>query len=258
MRIVFFTNKCSHGAQILKHLKDNAISLDAIFIDTKKSLGGLKNARNILKRDGFIELLRQIFKKASNKLFSQESQLWSKNDFYRDYSPNVFVMEDFNGPECGQRLEKIKPDLVILGGSKILRGHIIQILKIGILNAHPGLLPKYRGVDVIPWAILNDDEVGVTVHFVDRGVDTGQICVREVLAIQHNDSIVSLRNRAEELAGRLMAQTVLSITNGDKIEAVENPKDDGKQYYRMSRVLLKQAEMKLNKRRLLAKSPIQN
>lgn len=127
-----------------------------------------------------------------------------------------------------------------------------------MLNAHPGLLPKYRGVDVIPWAILNDDEVGVTVHFVDRGVDTGQICVREVLAIQHNDSIVSLRNRAEELAGRLMAQTVLSITNGDKIEAVENPKDDGKQYYRMSRVLLKQAEMKLNKRRLLAKSPIQN
>lgn len=118
MRIVFFTNMCSHGVQMLKHLKGNAILLDAIFIDEKKSLGGLKNARNILKRDGYIELVRQIFKKASNKLSSQESQPWRKNDFYRDYSPNVFVVEDFNGTECGQRLERIKPDLVILGAPK--------------------------------------------------------------------------------------------------------------------------------------------
>lgn len=52
---------------------------------------------------------------------------------------------------------EIKPDIIVLGGSSIIRENIIKIPKIGILNAHPGLLPKYREVDVIQWAIYNVD-----------------------------------------------------------------------------------------------------
>ncbi len=48
--------------------------------------------------------------------------------------------------------------------------------KIGVLNAHGGILPEYRGMNVMEWSLLQGDQIGVTVHFIDSKIDTGQIC----------------------------------------------------------------------------------
>jgi methionyl-tRNA formyltransferase len=51
--------------------------------------------------------------------------------------------------------------LILLGGARILKRPILECARLAVLNAHPGLLPAYRGVDVIPWALHNGDPVGV-------------------------------------------------------------------------------------------------
>ncbi|MCG8607994.1 hypothetical protein MJD09_23785, partial [bacterium] len=72
------------------------------------------------------------------------------------------------------------------------------------------------------------------------------------------DTITVLRRKAEELAGRLMTRVVLTITRDGRIETLENPKSKGKQYYKMSRQLLKEAENKLQARYRLDESPLSN
>ena len=65
--------------------------------------------------------------------------------------------------------------LVYLGGGGILREAILAAPTLGVLNAHMGLLPAYRGMNVTEWALWNDDPVGCTVHLIVRGIDTGEI-----------------------------------------------------------------------------------
>lgn len=249
MEVVFFTNKCSHGAEILKGMADNQIHLKAIFIEHERSQSRFLAIKKVIQRDGYWELLRQILKKLVYRAVPFSSPDWQRDDYYLKYADRVIAVNSFNGNTCEEELQAIQPDIVVLGGASIIRSHILKIPRIGLLNAHPGLLPEYRGVDVIPWAILNEDSVGVTIHFVDKGIDTGRICASETLSIRTDDTIASLRKRAEEVAGRVMAQTLLEIIiKKDAFLTLLNPKEGGKQYYKMSRKMLKMAEKKLKER----------
>ena len=115
-------------------------------------------------------------------------------------------------------MEKVSTDLLVLGGAPILKSHVIQAAKVAVLNAHPGLLPKYRGVDVIAWALRNGDPVGVTVHRVDAGVDTGGIISQESVPLEDGDTMASLRRKVEILAGRLMADAVSTVITSGIVE----------------------------------------
>ena len=66
-------------------------------------------------------------------------------------------------------------DIVFLRGCGIIRRMVLEAPKVGVLNAHYGSLPKYRGVYATEWAVLNGEAPYVTMHFVDAGVDTGAI-----------------------------------------------------------------------------------
>lgn len=228
-------------------MKDNNIHVTAIIIE-KRNLNSLtKNLRRILKK-GYIELIRFIFKKVAQYFFRTNAKEWDKDEYYYSFSDKVITVDNFNGSQCQQIAKELAPDIIVLGGARIIRDNIISIPQIGVLNAHPGLLPEYRGVDVIPWAILNGDEVGVTVHFIDDGVDTGRICNQEVLPILKGDSLQTLDKRAEILAGQLMAKTILSIIKNGMCHIYENPKEKGKQYYSMDYKKLCLAERQLKER----------
>jgi len=249
MKIVFFTNKCSHGEKMLRQMNEAGIIIDHIFIMAPRGKIG-----NILTNKVKIYIKRGLYKKlivVTSKylldkivtLFSKHNKKpWIKNNFYFSYSNNVFITNNFNNLECQKKLEKIGPDLIILGGSGIIKKNIIKIPKIGILNAHPGLLPKYRGVDVVPWAIYNNDEIGATVHFIDIGVDTGNIVCREPIQIKKGSTIKSLKKEIEIVAAKLMVKTILGIQQKEKILTISQKNEEGRQYYKMPHKLLKKTE----------------
>lgn len=220
------------------------ISLDAILFESPKPYERVRH----MKRLGLIQSTRVIVGRMLKTLIPRAKPDWLSNEFYYSYSNKVHVVDNFNGKQCEQILMELNPDLIVLGfsTSRILSQHIINIPRIGLLNAHPGLLPKYRGRDTIQWAIHNGDDIGVTVYFVDEGVDTGGIVMQEVINIEETDTIDSLRSKAGIVAGELMTKTIIRILDGENIQILPQSKDDGNQYHRMPSELLRETKRKLN------------
>lgn len=239
MNIVFFTNKSEHGVYLLESLKKQNIPIAAIVIDentAKLSTGGMvkHKIRNAIP----VGLLAGIRKLRGLPL----PPAHFSTDFYRTYSSKVLTVSNFNSKESEAQLKALKPDLLVLGGARILREHILTVPTQGVVNAHPGLLPAYRGVDVIRWALLNGDPVGVTVHFVNAGVDTGKIIKTQEITVEEGDKVSTLKGKAVQLAGELMAQAVQAISKGEALDLRENPAEEGKQYYKMEMDKAKQVD----------------
>lgn len=160
----------------------------------------------------------------------------------------IYRVDNINSDESISLLRKIgKPDLLILGGAPIIRQQVLDIPTIGTLNAHPGYLPLFRGVDVIRWTIIDEGPLAVTLHFVDPGVDTGPILLREPIPLYLGDDISILRKRATHIAAKLIVKGIKMIRRG-KYEIIAQCKAEGKQYYRMSKEQAKEAETKLHER----------
>ena len=222
--------------------------IEAIVIEKPALKQYGKMVLKMLKRDGLAYTLKVIFKKMIAILIPSTKQEWFNDEFYYAYSDKVNAVNSFNSEKCETLLKELNPDLIVLGGSGIIRKNIIAIPTIGILNAHPGLLPKYRGVDTVPWALYHGDTIGATVHFIDEGVDTGKIISQSTIDIADNDTINGLREKAWFVAAKLMAETLLKIVNNEPIQTASQSKEDGKQYYKMPKKLLRETEKKLSNR----------
>ena len=235
LKIIFFTHRCSHGLELLKSFKKNNIPIFAIFVEMENEKNPLKKCLKNIAPDFCINLLRKI---RGAPLLTE----WENIKTYYQYTQQVNTVKNFNDLGFQKDLEAIQPDLIILGGTRIIKSHILETARLGTLNAHPGILPKYRGVDVIPWAIYNGDEIGVSVHYVDPGVDTGKICITQIIPIKAGNTLQSLAKQAEVVAGELMAKVVKKIMTDGYIQTLSNPIEAGKQYYKMDKDTLKKTE----------------
>jgi len=115
-------------------------------------------------------------------------------------------------------LQDRKIDYVLLAGfMRILSPVFVQAFTGRILNIHPALLPKYRGLHAIERAHKNQDaQAGVTVHFVDEGVDTGSIILQEALPIGIGESLESLTQRVHEVEHRLYPEAIRKVLEEQK------------------------------------------
>lgn len=87
-----------------------------------------------------------------------------------------YLVKNHNSNECCKLIETIKPELIINGGTpRKLKTSVLNKSKMGVINVHPGILPKYRGSCCVEWAIYNDDPVGNTAHFMTTEYDAGPI-----------------------------------------------------------------------------------
>lgn len=229
----------------MSHIKNRGIAVEAIVILRPNRY---EIARFLIKRVGISRTIIIVFERLLGRLAPWKTESWLKDAFYYAYSSKVYMVNDLNGQQCEQLLTELEPEIIALGCSRILRGNIIDIPKIGILNAHPGLLPEYRGMDTIQWAIYNGDDIGVSVHFIDRGVDTGPIIGRRVIDVEHNDTMESLWKKADAAAAELLSDTIFRIFQGERMSTTLQSVDEGRQYYRMPSGLLRATRGRLRKR----------
>ena len=127
----------------------------------------------------------------------------------------IYCTDNHNDPFCAQILQADEPDVLVLGGTRIIKPHILAIPKRGTVNAHPGLLPWLRGSASVGWALYKDLPVGATVHFIDPGIDTGDIIMQRELPVRRGDTYESLNYRIAGLSGELMANTLNLFSQGD-------------------------------------------
>lgn len=103
------------------------------------------------------------------------------NDFKNN--DNCVHVDSVNGDTCYNLLKSINPDIVIVNGTRIISKKIIQCVPSPFINMHTGITPKYRGCYGDYWAFYNQDDenAGVTIHFIDEGIDTGNIIYQGII-----------------------------------------------------------------------------
>lgn len=139
-------------------------------------------------------------------------------------------------------VKKFNPDLIIVSSFPyLLPRAIYQFPKYGAINIHAGKLPYYRGYHPLNWALINGEkEIGVTIHYINEGIDSGDILAQEIIEISSNDDINSLKEKAIKKGVKLLIDIVQQITREnkrlkgrkqDKLKATYAPKraeNDGK------------------------------
>jgi methionyl-tRNA formyltransferase len=125
-----------------------------------------------------------------------------------------YAVDNHNSPSCRERLEAYRPDLVVLGGTRILRPPVLAIPLGGTINAHPGLLPQLRGSSSVGWALYKDLPIGSTVHYVDVGIDTGPILLQRQLPVRRGEGYEQIVRRVLTLSGNLMADALDLLERG--------------------------------------------
>lgn len=121
-----------------------------------------------------------------------------------------------NNPEFLEAVKKLNPDLIcVVAYGKILPQELLDIPKYGCVNVHGSLLPEYRGAAPIQWAVLNGDKkTGVTTMFMNAGMDTGDMILKEEVEIGEDETTGELWNRLKMIGANLLIKTVKEIENG--------------------------------------------
>lgn len=135
-----------------------------------------------------VKILRKMYSKRI-KYISQKNSLDNK-EIPKNKIHNVATI---NSDEVRDIIKKTDADFVLVNGTRIIGKKILETKNIKFINTHVGITPKYRGVHGGYWALVNDDlsHCGVTVHYVDAGVDTGNVIGHSLIKPTKEDSFVT-------------------------------------------------------------------
>jgi methionyl-tRNA formyltransferase len=128
----------------------------------------------------------------------------------------VHQPEKIRQPEAQELLQRIAPDaIVIIAYGQIIPARVLPIPRLGWINLHASLLPKYRGAAPINWAIANGEtKTGVTTMRIDAGMDTGDMLLQREMEIGAKETAPELAARLAELGAPLMVETLLGLAAG--------------------------------------------
>lgn len=118
--------------------------------------------------------------------------------------------------EMIETIKMLKPDVIcVVAYGKILPKEILDIPKLGCINVHGSLLPKYRGAAPIQWAVINGEKItGVTTMYMNEGMDTGDMILKQEVEIGKDETTGELWERLEEIGADLLVKTLRKIELG--------------------------------------------
>lgn len=139
-------------------------------------------------------------------------------------------------PDTISRLKDLKLDLGLHKSGHIYPAETIACFRLGILNAHIGLLPKYRGRCVMEWSLLQGDPTGISVFFVDQGIDTGgPIVLSETVDVSHTRSIAEAKQYLFDRDAEFYRRAIELLQRNNLI--FHGNDGSGRRYYVMSKLL---------------------
>jgi methionyl-tRNA formyltransferase len=256
--IIFSPNRYSlYTTTVTEMIVQRGVTVSSIYV---RKLINPSRALSEYRRDGS-RLLTKVWK----KLFLRQAAYQNGNieniigfrkinnititkmdEFQSKYSIPVISCSNLNDAVVVNDLREIQPDLIVFTGGGLIRQDVLANSGNGVLNCHMGVLPPYRGMDVVEWPILegNIDQIGITVHFMDKGVDTGDILQVSQIHPRTGETISELRDRIEPVMCQTLVDTCIRFLDG-KIERQPQNIRTGKQYFKMHPCLLDFATNKL-------------
>lgn len=248
MRLAIITKKNSYyGFRFLNLLKKENIPVDLVVV-VKQPIGEpIRLFARVKRRIGFVETFRESINIIYKNYLDSKIKLWRGLPLIRKYDElcnRVYNCSDPNNRQTVMELVNLKPDFILLAESGIIKDSVIKIPTQGILNSHPGILPRYRGIDVVYWALFNDDfeNIGSTVHLVNEGIDTGPIVYKRKYNFTGKEDLNTLENYIYEACLDLFIYT---LRNFKSIKPIDQDLKGGKQYYKMPMKVKKELKKKL-------------
>lgn len=135
----------------------------------------------------------------------------------KEFKLPIFQPQRCNSPEFLKVIKSLQPDLNLsVSYDQILRQSILDTAPMGFVNFHAGKLPWYRGRSVLNWTLINGEkEIGLTAHFVDTGIDTGDIILQRILPVYWEDTYQTLLDRVVPEFPKLVVDTVDLLYTGN-------------------------------------------
>ncbi|MDP2110542.1 MAG: formyl transferase [Thiobacillus sp.] len=124
-----------------------------------------------------------------------------------------------NHPDVVKLARELKPDLLCVFGTSLIRGDLLNEGRLGIINLHGGLSPEYRGADCTFWALYNGEpeKIGCTLHYIDAGIDTGRLVAHISPEVREGDGELELFWRAVQDGAVVYAEAVARLAKGEQL-----------------------------------------
>jgi methionyl-tRNA formyltransferase len=215
IRLVLLTGGHSHAIRILKGLANRGIVVVAIVHEMSD------NPHWPAIRSGDMMARVIALAKAGYRWVDRKALTLQILRTYRPLAERVVITGPVNSERMRADLEALEPDYILLGGIGILEEKVLKIARCGVINAHPGLLPWIRGTGVVAGALKRGIPVGGSCHWVNSGIDRGDIVSRRLVPIAGTETSLSQIERAANLLISDMMVRVVSdhLVHGERPEA---------------------------------------
>ncbi|WP_186767528.1 formyl transferase [Blastopirellula retiformator] len=132
---------------------------------------------------------------------------------FSDVEQSLVAIDDFNRAANVDLIRQLQPDVIVTSGCPILKPEIFGLARLATINIHWGIAPDYRGENTLFWPLYHNDEanVGVTIHKIDAGIDTGPILAHGFVDCGPEDGEASVTVKAAQVAARLLPGIVAKI-----------------------------------------------
>ncbi len=145
-------------------------------------------------------------------------------EYALEHNLTVLQPEKIKTSETEEQLKKLAPDLiVVVAFGQILSKAILDIPQLGCINVHASLLPKYRGAAPIHWSIINGEtKTGITTMYMDVGLDTGDMILKEEVSISAKMNTGELHDTLMNIGAKTLLQTIKQIAEGSVVRNKQN------------------------------------
>lgn len=136
--------------------------------------------------------------------------------YAKQYDIEYLKHQNINSEEFIQVVRKYNCDLFVsMSFNQIFQTEIINLPRYKTINCHAGKLPFYRGRNILNWALINDEkEFGITVHYIDKGIDTGDIILQRNYSISDNDTYATLLEKAYIECATILYDAIVLFKEG--------------------------------------------
>ena len=193
-----------------------------------------------------------IYHHFEDEMIVYENSSWfNGKQMYLNNFSDTFNCFSINDDSCLNHIKKYSPDITFVFGTSILKPLLINSINKNLLNFHGGDPERYRGLDSHLWSIYHDDYKSIvsTLHFVEKGIDTGDIVYRECIKISRNLKIHQLRKENTEKCVSLALKAIDKIKNYNNLNR-KKQKNLGRYYSYMPLVLKNLCVKKFNNKQI--------
>ena len=220
---------CSRGdsSYLVYNKLSEHFSVEKVIIEDSVSTKNLLKRR--IKKLGFMTVLGQVLFVGFIVPFLKKASVDRKKEILNEYGASVddgvmmasepVFVNSVNDKKCIETLKEINPDIVVVNGTRIISEEVLNCVNAKFVNLHAGITPKYRGSHGAYWALYNDDKenAGVTVHFVDKGIDTGNIIYQSTISVTEKDNFTTYPLLQTCVGVEDEIRAINDIMNGDVV-----------------------------------------